>query len=67
MGVRILRNTPVEEMVFEGRKVVTGVRTADESGKTGETIGADAVVVNADFAQAMKKHGSESSADAVDG
>ena len=46
MGVRILRNTPVEEMLFTGRKV-TGVRTAEE------TIEANAVVVNADFAQAM--------------
>ena len=48
MGVKILRNTQVEEMLFEGRRV-TGVRTAEE------TIKADAVVVNADFAQAMKK------------
>ena len=48
MGVKILRNTSVEEMLFEGRKVV-GVRTAEE------TIQADAVVVNADFAQAMQR------------
>jgi phytoene desaturase len=48
MGVKILRNTPVEEMLFEGRKV-TGVRTAEE------TLQADAVVVNADFAQAMQR------------
>ena len=48
MGVKILRNTPVEEMLFEGRRAV-GVRTADE------TIKADAVVVNADFAQAMQR------------
>jgi phytoene desaturase len=48
MGVRVLLNTPVEEMVFDGRKV-TGVRTADE------TLAADAVVVNADFAQAMQR------------
>jgi phytoene desaturase len=48
MGVRILRNTEVEEMLFEGRRAV-GVRTADE------TIKADAVVVNADFAQAMQR------------
>jgi len=48
MGVKILRNTAVEEMLFEGRKAV-GVRTADE------TLHADAVVVNADFAQAMQR------------
>jgi phytoene desaturase len=48
MGVKILRDTPVEEMLFEGRKAV-GVRTANQ------TIKADAVVVNADFAQAMKR------------
>jgi phytoene desaturase len=48
MGVKILRNTPVEEMLFEGRRVV-GVRTPHE------TIRADAVVVNADFAQAMQR------------
>ena len=48
MGVKILRDTAVEEMLFEGRRV-TGVRTAEE------TITADAVVVNADFAQAMQK------------
>jgi phytoene desaturase len=48
MGVRILRNTAVEEMLFEGRRVV-GVRTPEE------VIKADAVVVNADFAQAMQR------------
>lgn len=48
MGVKILRNTAVEEMLFEGRRAV-GVRTAEE------TIKADAVVVNADFAQAMQR------------
>jgi phytoene desaturase len=48
MGVKILLDTPVEEMLFTGRKV-TGVRTAEE------TIDADAVVVNADFAQAMQR------------
>ncbi|HEY9126630.1 MAG TPA: phytoene desaturase family protein, partial [Acidobacteriaceae bacterium] len=48
MGVRILLDTPVEEMLFEGRRV-HGVRTAEE------TIPADAVVVNADFAQAMQR------------
>ena len=48
MGVRILLNTPVEEMLFDGRKAA-GVRTAEE------VIHADAVVVNADFAQAMQR------------
>ena len=48
MGVRVLLDTPVEEMQFEGRRV-TGVRTAKE------TLAADAVVVNADFAQAMQR------------
>jgi phytoene desaturase len=48
MGVKILRDTPVEEMLFEGRKVV-GVRTDKE------TLQAEAVVVNADFAQAMQR------------
>jgi phytoene desaturase len=52
MGVRIMRNTQVEEMLFEGRRV-TGVRTLNEAGE--ETIKADAVVVNADFAQAMQR------------
>jgi len=48
MGVKIQRDTAVEEMLFEGRRAV-GVRTANE------TIKADAVVVNADFAQAMQR------------
>ncbi len=48
MGVKILRDTAVEEMLFTGRKV-TGVRTKDE------TLHAEAVVVNADFAQAMRR------------
>src|SRR5450631_560362 len=48
MGVKILRNTAVEEMLFDGRKA-KGVRTADE------TLHAEAVVVNADFAQAMQR------------
>jgi len=48
MGVRILRNTPVEEIQFEGRRTV-GVRIPDE------VLKADAVVVNADFAQAMQR------------
>jgi phytoene desaturase len=48
MGVKIQRNTGVREMLFEGRKAV-GVRTDSEP------ILADAVVVNADFAQAMQR------------
>jgi phytoene desaturase len=48
LGVKIMLDTPVEEMLFTARRV-TGVRTADE------TIEADAVVVNADFAQAMQR------------
>ena len=48
MGVKILRNTAVEELLFDGRKV-TGVRTKEE------TLDAEAVVVNADFAQAMQR------------
>ncbi len=52
MGVKILRNTAVEEMLFEGRTVV-GVRIKSETRE--ETIKADAVVVNADFAQAMQR------------
>jgi phytoene desaturase len=48
LGARVLLNEPVEEMIFEGRKCVA-VRTA------GRTLAADAVVVNADFAQAMQR------------
>ena len=48
LGVKIQLNTPVEEILFEGRRAV-GVRTAQ-----GE-LRADAVVVNADFAHAMSK------------
>jgi phytoene desaturase len=48
MGVRILLDAPVEELLFDRRRV-TGVRTAVE------TLAADAVVVNADFAQAMQR------------
>lgn len=47
MGVRIELNTPVRQLLFEGRKAV-GVRL--DSGDRR----ADAVVINADFAQAMK-------------
>src|SRR6201992_1233849 len=48
LGARVLLNEPVEEMVFSGRKC-TAVRTANR------TLAADAVVVNADFAQAMQR------------
>lgn len=47
LGAEVRVSTPVEEILFEGRKAV-GVRTA-----AGERR-ADAVVVNADFAQAMR-------------
>jgi phytoene desaturase len=47
MGVTIRLNEPVEEMLFQGRRA-TGVRTSRA------TYAADAVVVNADFAQAMR-------------
>jgi phytoene desaturase len=48
MGVEILLNEPVEELLFEGRRAV-GVRTRRR------TLSADSVVVNADFARAMEK------------
>ncbi|MEI2723889.1 MAG: phytoene desaturase family protein [Verrucomicrobiota bacterium] len=48
LGVEMLLNEPVEEMLFAGRRAV-GVRTV-----TG-THRADAVVVNADFARAMER------------
>ncbi len=48
LGVRILLDEPVEELLFQGRKA-TGVRTAER------TIAADSVVVNADFADAMRR------------
>ena len=47
MGVDVRLGEPVEEMLFEGRRA-TGVRTDKR------TYAADAVVVNADFAHAMK-------------
>jgi len=47
LGVKILLNEPVEEVLFEGRRAV-GVRTAQGEHR------ADAVVVNADFGHAMK-------------
>ena len=48
MGVTILRECAVKEIVTEGRRAVA-VKTERE------TLPADAVVVNADFAQAMKR------------
>lgn len=48
MGVRIALDTPVREIVLDGRRAV-GVRTDDGVQR------ADAVVVNADFAQAMQQ------------
>ncbi len=48
MGVDIRLNEPVEEILFEGRRAV-GVRTRRD------TLACDALVVNADFAQAMKQ------------
>ena len=48
LGVEILLNEPVERVLVDGGKAV-GVETASRS------IPADAVVVNADFAGAMKK------------
>jgi phytoene desaturase len=48
LGVKILLEEPVEQMIFEGRKA-TAVRTAKR------TLKADSVVVNADFAEAMRR------------
>lgn len=48
LGVDIRLNEPVEGLLFEGRKVV-GARTAEGEYR------ADALVINADFAQAMTK------------
>jgi phytoene desaturase len=48
MGVEILLNEPVERVLVENGKAI-GVKTANHS------IPADAVVVNADFAGAMKR------------
>ncbi len=48
LGVEICTDEPVQEMLFEGRRAI-GVRT-----KSGEER-ADSLVVNADFARAMKR------------
>ena len=48
LGVRIRLREPVEEILFEGNRAV-GIRTAHE------TRWVDALVVNADFAQAMSR------------
>ncbi len=47
MGVRIALDTPVQELVFEGRKA-TGVRSKEG------VQAVDAVIINADFAHAMR-------------
>ena len=48
LGVRILLDEPVEQLLFEGRKAV-GLRTAER------VVMADSVVVNADFADALRR------------
>ena len=48
MGVEILLEEPVEQIIVEDG-VATGIKTADRE------LAADAVVVNADFADAMRK------------
>ncbi len=48
LGVKISTDEPVESMTFDGRKA-TGVKTASR------TLKADAVIVNADFAEAMRR------------
>ncbi|HAV62091.1 MAG TPA: phytoene desaturase [Verrucomicrobiales bacterium] len=48
LGVEIRLNEPVEEILFSGRRAV-GVRTAQER------LHADSLVLNADFARAMKR------------
>jgi phytoene desaturase len=48
MGVKVLLNEPVEKVRFSDRRAV-GVDTATQS------LDADAVVVNADFAEAMRQ------------
>ena len=48
LGVEIRTDSPVEEVLFEGRRAV-GVRTSSGVEK------ADSIVMNADFARAMKR------------
>jgi phytoene desaturase len=48
LGVEIRTDSPVEEVLFEGRRA-TGVRTSSGLEK------ADSIVMNADFARAMKR------------
>ncbi len=48
LGVKFLLDEPVEQVYFDGQRA-TGLRT------THRTMEADAVVINADFAQAMQR------------
>lgn len=48
LGAKILLDEPVEEILFEKRRAV-GLRTAQR------TLRADAVVINAEFAEAMRR------------
>ncbi|HAY82355.1 MAG TPA: phytoene desaturase [Planctomycetaceae bacterium] len=48
LGAKIVLNEAVEEVRFEGRRA-TGVRTAND------VYDCDALIINADFAQAMKR------------
>jgi phytoene desaturase len=48
LGVKLYLDEPVEAIIFDGRKA-KGVKTASR------TLKADAVVVNADFAEAMRR------------
>ncbi len=48
LGVKVFLDEPVQQVYFDGQKA-TGVRTSHR------TLEADAVVINADFAQAMQR------------
>jgi phytoene desaturase len=48
LGVKFRLNTPVDQLILDGRRV-TGVRLTD-----GESVAADETVLNADFGYAMK-------------
>ncbi len=60
LGVEILLDEPVERVLIERGKAV-GVKTARRS------LAADAVVVNADFAGAMRRMVPNAAAEALDG